>query len=128
MPSGLILFVEDDPTLQMVGKLSIKHLGYDCEVLNTGEKVVEHPTENVILIFMDIGLPGIDGREATKLIRAAELRENRKPVPIIALTGHAIRAQCLEVGMDDFLQKPALIEDLDLMIKKWVLPAEETAE
>lgn len=120
MPSGLILFVEDDPTLQKVGKLAIKHLGYECEILGTGEKVVEHTTENVVLIFMDIGLPGIDGREATKLIRAAELRENRKPVPIVALTGHAIKAQCLEVGMDDFLQKPAMIEDLDLMIKKWV--------
>jgi CheY-like chemotaxis protein len=55
------------------------------------------------------------------LIREKELKERRKRVPIIALTGHAIKDQCLQAGMDDFLQKPALLEDLKRMIDKWIL-------
>ncbi len=125
MSDRIILFVEDDPILQMVGKMAVKHLGFKCEVVATGEKAYERAKDELILIFMDVGLPGIDGLEATRLIRAKELAENARHVPIVALTGHAIREKCLEAGMDDFLQKPALIEDLDLMIKKWITQIED---
>lgn len=57
---------------------------------------------------MDIGLPGIDGSHATLLIREKELKEQRNRVPIVALTAHSERERCILVGMDDFLQKPAL--------------------
>jgi len=120
MSDRIILFVEDDPTLQMVGKLAFKHLGFKCEVVATGEKAFERAKDDLSLIFMDVGLPGIDGLEAARLIREKETLENARRVPIVALTGHAMKEKCLEAGMDDFLQKPALIDDLDLMIKKWI--------
>jgi CheY-like chemotaxis protein len=121
MPAKMILVVEDDPTLQLVVKMTINHLGYDCEVVGSGEEAVERDGADLALILMDIGLPGIQGGHATLLIREKELKERRKRVPIIALTGHAIKDQCLQAGMDDFLQKPALLEDLKRMIDKWIL-------
>ncbi len=127
--SPIILVVEDDPTLQMVAKLAISHLGYECEVVGSGEEAVEQNRAGIGLIFMDIGLPGITGGHATLLIREKELKEQRKRVPIIALTGHAARDQCLHAGMDDYLQKPALMDDLRRMIEKWLdLPNRQLRE
>ncbi len=119
MQNGVVLVVEDDPTLQMVMAAVLKRLGCVVDVVGTGEKAVEHANEYTSLIFMDIGLPGIQGGHATLLIREKELKEKRKRVPIIALTGHANREECLVAGMDDYLQKPALMGDLKAMIEKW---------
>lgn len=118
MPS-MILIVEDDPTLQMVTKMVIDRLGYQCEVVGCGEDAVQRAAPDIALIFMDVGLPGIQGNHASLLIREKELMDRRKRVPIIALTGHAVRDQCLLAGMDDFLQKPALMDDIKQMIEKW---------
>lgn len=120
MPDGIILVVEDDPTLQMVTKMVITRFGYNCEVVGSGEAAVSRDAADVALIFMDIGLPGIQGGHATMLIREKELVERRKRVPIVGLTGHAIREQCLLAGMDDYLQKPAFMEDIKRMLDKWI--------
>ncbi len=120
MQHGIILVVEDDPTLQMVSKMAIQHLGYQCEVVGNGEDAVKRDLEDIVLIFMDIGLPDITGVQATMLIREKELREGRKRMPIVALTGHAVEDRCLQAGMDDFIQKPALIDDLKKMVDKYV--------
>lgn len=118
MQDELILVVEDDPTLQMVMRMAVDRLGHRCEVVGSGEAAVERDDADISLIFMDMGLPGIQGGHATLLIREKELREKRKRVPIIALTGHGSREQCIQAGMDDFLQKPALVDDLRHMIDK----------
>lgn len=112
--------VEDDPTLQKVTKMVITRFGYMCEVVGTGEAAVERDAADVALIFMDIGLPGIQGGHATMLIREKELNERRQRVPIIGLTGHAVKEQCLQAGMDDYLQKPALMDDIKRMLDKWL--------
>jgi CheY-like chemotaxis protein len=88
-------------------------------VVGSGEEAVERDAADLALIFMDVGLPGIQGGHATLLIREKELSEKRKRVPIVGLTGHAVREQCLQAGMDDYLQKPAMLEDLKRMIDKW---------
>ena len=64
-------------------------------------------------ILMDCQMPGLDGFEATRAIRAREAPGER--VPIVAVTANAMacdRARCLEVGMDDFLAKPVELEVL----------------
>jgi len=126
LPSSLApLFVPliprpHDPTLQKVARLAIAHLGFRCEVVGSGEEAVDRHAEDIGLIFMDVGLPGIQGGHAALLLREKELNERRKRVPIIALTGHATKDKCVEAGMDDFLQKPALTQDLKRMIDKWL--------
>ena len=119
MHDGIILIVEDDPTLQMVMRRTLEYLGYVCEVAESGEEAVARHDSDIALILMDIGLPGIQGGHATLLIREKELNEGRARVPIVALTGHAQREQCLQAGMDDFLQKPALMADLERIIARW---------
>jgi CheY-like chemotaxis protein len=61
------------------------------------------------MVFMDVQMPVMDGRMATRKIRAREQEAGSEPVPIIALTAHAIQEeidQCLEAGCDAHLSKP----------------------
>jgi len=120
MREQVILVVEDDPMLRDMAKRQLAKLGFESILLGTGEEAVDHDRSRVGLIFMDIGLPGIDGAYATMLIREKELRDQQKRIPIIALTGHADREKAITVGMDDFLQKPALMDDLKRMLNKYI--------
>lgn len=115
-----LLIVEDDPVLRDLTERQLQILGYESLAASTGEEAVNKALENVDLIFMDIGLPGIDGQHATLLIREMELSQKRRRVPIIALTAHSNRHQCLSVGMDDFIQKPALLDDIKRITEKWL--------
>ena len=61
------------------------------------------------LVFMDISMPEMDGREAARAIRAAEASSGLSRVPIVALTAHAMdadRVSILEAGIDHYLTKP----------------------
>jgi HPt (histidine-containing phosphotransfer) domain-containing protein len=72
------------------------------------------------MILMDVRMPGIDGLEATEIIRKAEKTDFDPNIPIIALTAHVStesREQCLNAGMNDFVSKPfkkqALLEAIN---------------
>ena len=120
MRQQTILVVEDDPTLQFVARRALTHLGYQCLAVGSGEAALEADHTQVSLIFMDIGLPGMDGTKTASMIRELEARDGRPRVPIVALTAHSDRQACLLAGMDDFLQKPALLGDLQQMVGKWL--------
>jgi two-component system, NarL family, sensor histidine kinase BarA len=126
MTQPIILVVEDDPILRDLARRQLAKLGYDSVLLDNGEDAVRHDRRNVDLIFMDIGLPGIDGTDATLLIREKESLENSRRVPIIALTGHSDKQKVLSCGMDDCLQKPALLDDIQKMVEKWLMLKIET--
>jgi len=58
---------------------------------------------------MDVQMPVMDGRQATRTIREWERQQGRQPTPVIALTAHAIREEidmCVEAGCDAHLSKP----------------------
>src|SRR5271170_5659527 len=98
-----ILLVEDSPLPQMIAKAIFQQLDYHVDVVETGEDSVAFCIKNHYdLIFMDIGLPGIDGMMAAQLIREQEKYGHQ--VPIIALTAHddpIMKTKALAVGIDD---------------------------
>lgn len=121
MTKRTIMLVEDDPILRDMTKRQLETLGFESIPVTSGEEAVEKCSlESIALILMDIGLPGIDGSHATLLIREKELKEQRKRVPIVALTAHSERERCMLVGMDDFLQKPALLNDIKRVTDRWL--------
>ena len=75
---------------------------------------------DVSLVLMDCQMPGMDGFEATRAIRAMNGHGSR--VPIVAMTAASLtsaRQQCLESGMNDFLVKPVKLDTLRAMIERW---------
>ena len=72
---------------------------------------------------MDLGLPGIDGIQTTKKIKAYELAHNLPPVPIVAVTGNADEANkslCLSAGMSEMIEKPLKSEQAIFLVKKYL--------
>ena len=96
--------------------------GYRLDVVNNGKEAVDTFTnapEKFDLIFMDINMPVMDGREAAQTIRNKGFTE----VPIIAMTAHALkkdREACLQAGMNDYISKPIKREVVFNMVTKWV--------
>lgn len=110
MPSR-ILVVDDDPKITSFLRRGLALEGYDVRVANTGaeglKQVAEDPPE---LVILDIMMPGIDGLEVCRRIRAAG-----DPVPILMLTARDTvgdRVRGLDSGADDYLVKPFALEEL----------------
>jgi CheY-like chemotaxis protein len=115
-----ILMAEDNAINQRVGKLMLKKAGFDIDLVSDGSEAVEaHRIEPYDLILMDCQMPIMDGFEASRLIR--EMENLRQPV-IVAVTANALvgeRERCLNAGMDDYLSKPFLAEQLVAVVVKW---------
>jgi len=104
-----VLVVDDNAVNRMVAAMMLRRMG--CEVVEAdgGEAAVQEAVSGPFdAIFMDCEMPGLDGYEATRRIRAAEALGQRRSI-IIALTANALagdRERCLAVGMDKYLAKP----------------------
>lgn len=110
-----ILAAEDNKTNQLVFSKMIKTLDVDLAFANNGEEAVEL-YEQVVpdLIFMDISMPGMDGKQATRAIRQIE-SETGRHVTIVALTAHAMDGDdqgILAAGLDHYLTKPLRKHDI----------------
>ena len=107
-----VLLAEDNRTNQLVFRKMIKDTGIDLLLATDGHEAVEtFRAERPDLIFMDISMPGMDGREAAAAIRAIEAAAptGGGHVPIIALTAHAMEGDAdaiLAAGIDRYLTKP----------------------
>ena len=114
----LILYAEDNATNRLVFSKMVKGLPIDLRFAVNGREAVEMVAElRPDLVFMDVSMPEMDGRDATRAIRAMTDLEQ---VPIIALTAHALpeeAAHLRDAGVDDVLTKPLrkmrLLEALD---------------
>ncbi len=104
-----ILAAEDNKTNQLVFQKMIKELDVDLRFAANGKIAVEiFEAFNPDLIFMDISMPVMDGKEATQAIRALEDKAGGH-VPIVALTAHAMDGDdrgILAAGLDHYLTKP----------------------
>jgi signal transduction histidine kinase len=122
VPEGTrILVAEDNHVNQIVTTRLLEALGAEVVVASDGEEVLLRLMESRFsLILMDCQMPELDGYEATRQIRQAELDIR---TPIIALTASVMsgdRERCLEVGMDDYLSKPIRPKELRRVLGKWL--------
>ena len=96
-----------------------------------GHEAVEAYRRDVFdLVLMDWQMPGLDGLQATRQIRAIETELGRPRVPVLALTAHASpgdRERCLAAGMDDYLAKPFDSADLLDRMRRLTAPPSDRA-
>lgn len=132
--SGCVLVVEDNRVNQLVIVSALKKLGLDILTAENGQiavDLVQSGQAEISLILMDVHMPVLDGHAATQQIRAWEMEQQRCPIPIVALTADAFaedKAQCMAVGMNDYLSKPVHIGSLIQVLKRCLVIEGEKAD
>ncbi len=118
-----VLLVEDNPVNQVFARTVLQHLGCQVEVVGNGEDGVNAAQSGRFdVVLMDCQMPGMDGYEATRLLRQWEKTSGTRRLPIIAVTAHAMsgdRRACEEAGMDDYLSKPFTKAELRRVLSQW---------
>ncbi|MBF0128223.1 MAG: response regulator [Magnetococcales bacterium] len=126
-----LLLVDDDTLSRQLTEVMLQGQRVRVESVLNGQEALERVArESFDLILMDIWMPGMNGYETCREIRAWERRHGMPRIPIVALTGNvseADRARCLEAGMDDALGKPVRIQTLHRTLARW-LPVQAAPE
>ncbi len=103
-----VLAAEDNRTNQFVFRKLVKELDINLAFAGNGREAVElYGTFRPDLVFMDISMPEMDGKDATRAIR--QLEAGARHVPIVAMTAHALsgdKEEILSAGLDHYLTKP----------------------
>jgi CheY-like chemotaxis protein/HPt (histidine-containing phosphotransfer) domain-containing protein len=115
--SASLLVAEDDETNRLVIASYCAELGVRAELVGDGATAAERATsgEAFDIVLMDSQMPRMDGSEATRRIRAWAWEQGRTPVPIVAVTAHALpeeRARAQAAGMSGYLTKPLNLDAL----------------
>jgi PAS domain S-box-containing protein len=117
-----ILLAEDNAINQKVAREILESIGLVVEIVNNGKEAlaaIAHKS-GFDAILMDVQMPEMDGYEATQLIK----RQHRE-LPIIAMTAHAMSSdknKCLDAGMNDYVSKPIDVDQLFIVLTKWIKP------
>jgi CheY-like chemotaxis protein len=118
-----VLLAEDNPVNMMLIRELLRRRGHTVHEASNGQAAVRAMRDRRFdLLLTDIHMPGMDGIEAARAIRALERENNLPRTPIVALTADALDAgkhACREAGMDGFLTKPvdpAELEEMFLML------------
>jgi PAS domain S-box-containing protein len=133
LPPGLrILLVEDNPENVILLRAYLENASQSLHFASNGVEAVKKRKRNQYdLILMDVQMPVMDGYTATREIRAWERAEGKAPIPIVALTAHALSgasAESIEAGCDGHLTKPVERDDLLAAIVKFAKPPARPAD
>ena len=117
--SPLILVVDDYQDAREMYAEYLQYSGFRvAEARNGNEAVAQARSLRPDLILMDLSLPGMDGWEATRVLKADDAT---KHIPIVALTGHALAGAsegARKAGCDSFVTKPCLPDDLVVEVRR----------
>ncbi|MFQ5707512.1 MAG: PAS domain S-box protein [bacterium] len=120
-PREKILLVDDDKDTQYAMQFILEEAGYDVFVADDGREAVKQAESlKPSLILMDIMMPGMDGYEATKIIKD---KQKIKHIPIVAMTAKAMkgdREKTFVAGCDDYIAKPFETQSILDIVKKWI--------
>jgi CheY-like chemotaxis protein len=124
--SPLILVVDDYEDAREMYAEYLRFCGFRvAEARNGGEALEQAFSLMPDLILMDLSLPGIDGWEATRQLKADERTRN---IPVVALTGHALAGAsegAKKAGCDSFVTKPCLPDDLVVEVRRMLSLAKQ---
>ncbi|MDD5297294.1 MAG: PAS domain S-box protein [Rhodocyclaceae bacterium] len=116
-----VLLVEDEPINREVALSLLEDVGLRVDVATNGAEALELAGhQDYSLILMDIQMPVMDGLTATRHLRE---RPGTRRTPILAITANAFsddREHCFAAGMDDFIAKPLVPDDLFHTVLKWL--------
>jgi two-component system response regulator MprA len=106
-----VLLVEDDPAVRGAVERALRHAGHQPALATDGIRALEQVTAvQYDAVVLDLGLPGLDGLEVCRRLRAAG-----NQVPVLMLTARAAvaeRVSGLDAGADDYLVKPFALDEL----------------
>jgi CheY-like chemotaxis protein len=121
---GVVMLVEDNEVNRLIGTEMLRSFGLDVKVAHDGQQALQLLEQHrVDLVLMDIGMPLLDGHEATRQLRKREQRLKLPRVPVVALTAFAFEsdaAKALDAGMDAHLAKPYSRERLRGIVQRWL--------
>ncbi len=124
--SRRILVAEDNKVNQIVIAGILKKMGHAVDIVADGREAVSALEKaDYDLVLMDIQMPGMDGYEATNLIRSPKTPVRNPSIPILALTAHTLPEElnkCMVVGMNGCLAKPVNMQSVADAIAKIALP------
>ena len=110
---ALVLIVDDFQDNREMYAEFLAFAGFDVIQAANGREALDQAFAHLPdIILMDLSLPGLDGWEATRMLKADE---RTQAIPVVALTGHALAGHsrgAKEAGCDGFITKPCLPEDL----------------
>ena len=123
----LILVVDDYQDAREMYAEYLQFSGFRvAEARNGNEAVAQAFSLRPDLILMDLSLPGMDGWDATRVLKADE---RTKHIPVVALTGHALAGAsegARKAGCDSCVTKPCLPDDLVVEVKRMLETVRKT--
>jgi two-component system sensor histidine kinase/response regulator len=130
-----VLVAEDNRLNQRLAQRLLERLGHVPIVVGNGHEAVERvEREPFDVVLMDCQMPGLDGFEAARRLRRRQQEQTSrlygKPLHIIAFTANAMpgdREKCLQAGMDGYVSKPVVFEELKAVLDRLSGPAAEAA-
>ena len=118
-----LLCVDDNPANLLLVQTLLGDMGAEVTAVDSGYAALQLVQQKTFdLVFMDVQMPGMDGRQTTEAIRQWEVGRDGAPLPVIALTAHALaneKRALLQAGMDDYLSKPISERQLAQVVLKW---------
>jgi two-component system, cell cycle response regulator DivK len=127
--TNVILVVEDNERNLKLLRDVLEYAGYDVRVARTGEDgvtlAVKEPPD---LVLMDLQLPGIDGMEALRQLRASPRTAD---IPVVAVTAQAMkqdRERVLEAGFDGYVEKPISVRAFPEQVRRFLSGGEVGTE